>query len=446
MQLNTRQLAIVVGGIVLAVFFVLVFLRVIPGLRSERGGPTELTVWGVYDTSEVWNPTFRTFAATHENISLTYRQIPFDDYEKELLNAFAAGRQPDILYLHHTWLPKFADKLTAAPLGDTWPTFVSYRDIFVDAAALDFTRDQKEIYGVPLYLDSLALYYNKDLLNAAGIAEPPATWERFADAVERLTLVDVNGDITRAGAAMGTARNINRSTDILGLLMLQTFGDTPMIDREGRQAQFTRSVGGGSGAFSPGVEALRFYTDFANPALTSYAWNREQHYSIDAFVEGRVAMMLNYSHHIPTIRNRAPQLSFGVARAPQPAALFDRQQAIDYANYFGLAVARSDDRRRADAAWDFLVLMMEKTQQEQYQRATDHPPARRDLVAAFRNDPDLGTFAQQSLTARSWEQPDNIAVETIFADMIESVLDGTSVREALARAEGQVTVLMRRAQ
>ena len=59
-------------------------------------------------------------------------------------------------------------------------------------------------------------------------------------------------------------------------------------------------------------------------------------------------------------------------------------------------------------------------------------------------DPDYSVFAQQALTARSWYQPNATSIETYFADMIESVIDGTSLREALQRAEGQINVLIRR--
>jgi hypothetical protein len=57
----------------------------------------------------------------------------------------------------------------------------------------------------------------------------------------------------------------------------------------------------------------------------------------------------------------------------------------------------------------------------------------------------LGVFATQALTARSWFQVDNIAIETIFADMIDNVILGRlTIRKALQEAESRVSVLMGR--
>jgi ABC-type glycerol-3-phosphate transport system substrate-binding protein len=58
-------------------------------------------------------------------------------------------------------------------------------------------------------MDSMVLYYNKDMFNAAGIVAPPTTWQEFQDDVKKLTLVDATGNIVRSGAAIGTAQNVS---------------------------------------------------------------------------------------------------------------------------------------------------------------------------------------------------------------------------------------------
>ena len=68
------------------------------------------------------------------------------------------------------------------------------------------------------------------------------------------------------------------------------------------------------------------------------------------------------------------------------------------------------------------------------------------MIEQQRNDPDLGVFAVQAISARSWYQIDSSAVETIFAEMIDNVNYGRlSVRDALEAAENKVNVLMARA-
>jgi hypothetical protein len=65
------------------------------------------------------------------------------------------------------------------------------------------------------------------------------------------------------------------------------------------------------------------------------------------------------------------------------------------------------------------------------------------LIEQQKSDPDMGVFAEQALTARSWFQVDNTAIETIFADMIDAVnLSGQTFQEAIRAAEAKVSVLM----
>src|SRR6185369_16413812 len=107
--------------------------------------------------------------------------------------------------------------------------------------------------------------------------------------------------------AIGTAKNINRSTDILALLMLQS--GTQMTSQGNTSATFSRPVNNQS----VGESALQYYTDFANPSKQLYTWNDSQHYSIDAFQEGKVAMMFNYSHTTDVLRAKSSRLNFAVA-------------------------------------------------------------------------------------------------------------------------------------
>lgn len=405
-----------------------------PGCKESPGKTVELEFWGVFDDSDVYSPLIESFNKQYPNIKIRYAKKNYLDYEKDLLEAMAAGRGPDILMLHNTWLPKYEDKISAAP--DGLITLKEFKENFVDAAAADFVRDS-DIFALPLYIDTLALYYNKDILNTAGVPEAPKTWEEFLAAVEKTTLKDERGNISRAGAAIGTARNINRSIDILSVLMLQS--GVSMVNQNKTAAVFDERVSLEGEEFFPAERALQFYTDFANPLKSVYTWNTRAHYSIDAFYEGRLAMMFNYSHHLSTIRAKSPYLNFSVASLPQIAA---REFDINYANYWGLAVSKNSQSARQ--AWQFITWLAQKENSQKYLAVVQKPAGRRDLILSQKNDPDLGIFAKQALTGRSWYQVDNSAIETILGEMIESVVLGeATIKEAVEKATAQVTVLMK---
>ncbi|MCC6934531.1 MAG: extracellular solute-binding protein [Candidatus Yanofskybacteria bacterium] len=432
---DSRKLTYVLGGaIAFMVFIAFIFiLRNVGG--QQTGGDVTLKVWGVFDDRAVFSAAFKAFETANKGVHIDYQVFPPQEYEAAVINALAAGRGPDVWMMHHTWLPKHIDKIQPMPerlTGDKEPlmTIKQFKDLFVDVAAYDLVNNGK-IYGLPLYVDTLALYYNKDMFSSAGIAQPPRTWNDFMDDVKKITQYDANRNITRLGAAMGSARNINRSTDILMMLMLQS--GVQMTNADGTQATFSRSVDGQN----VGERALMFYTDFTNPQKEVYTWNDAMDYSIDAFAEGSTAMMINYAHQVSVIRSKAPRLNWAVAAVPQASTV----DARTYANYWPLVVSLKSEH--PETAWRLVHYLAAGEGTVPYLNAANRPSARRDLIEQQKSDPDLGVFALQALTARSWLQANNQTIETIFADMIDAVnLGRQSITNALRDAETKVSVLM----
>lgn len=450
--LSKTRLIIIATVLLLVVAFIVAFVF---GIQDQPPTPpaVSLEFWNVFDDSDLWQPFIKSYTRLHRNVEIEYKKIPFEEYEDTLLEALAAGKGPDILAIHNTWLPRWQDKLFPLPRLEMesqlakvlriGPFYLpsQFSQTFVDVVSQDFRRDQ-EIYALPLYVDTLGLYYNKQMFESEGIALPPATWPELLAIVPRLRRIDDKGQITRAAAALGTARNINRSTDILGLLMMQN--GTPMSSRLASQRgdiALTDKVEIEGRRIQPGVEALRFYTNFADFSKENYyTWNPRQDYSIDSFVLGRTAMMFNYSFHIPTVRNKAPYLDFAVAPMPQ----VDLDRKVNYANYWGLGVSKLSQDLEQYYAWDFIHFMNQPENVKQYLTAKGVPTARKDLVDWQRNDPNLGVFAVQSLTADSWWQPDNRVAEKALADAIEAVnLGEAAVEDALERAQARLEVLIR---
>lgn len=394
----------------------------------------DIVVWSLFDDSSDMQSLFESFNGSFPGIKINYYKKTFANYEKELLNALATGQGPDVFLVHNTWLAKHQDKME--PMQTDWMSLRDFSDTFVDVTYNDFVDLDGKIYSLPVWCDTLALLWNKDFFNKENIARPPITWEEFSDDIQKLTIKDENGNILRSGAAIGTARNINRSTDLLALLMLQT--GTQMIDPVNGQAVFDRVISHEGQSYKSGEEALRFYTDFADPQKSVYTWNNQKDYSIDAFAEGGVAMIFNYAYNLPTIEAKASHLNFGIAEVPQPANTNTKK---NYANYWSFAVSRTSLQK--EAAWTFVWWLAQKENAQKYLEIFNRPSARRDLIEQQKGDSILGVFASQALSAQSWRQPDSSAVEQIFAEMIEEVnLGKATVEEAVGRAASRVNLLV----
>jgi len=427
----------------------LLFLALV--LLSGCGEPAttpytvRLEVWGVFDDSEVLRDIFNDYKKLNPYVKeISYRKLSPETYKADLLDALASGNGPDIFMVRNAWQEAFDDKVVPAP--GPLVSLKEVQDAFVDVVAQDFVTPDGTVLALPLSVDSLALYYNKDLFNAAGITAPPATWEELLALVQPLTTIDLYGNITRAAASLGTGDNINRSADLLLTLMLQQ-GET--LSRDG----FSGSAGAG--------QAFGFYHQFAKLDSPYYTWSPREHYSIDAFVEGTLAMTVNYSYHYATFRQKNAKLNFAVAPLPQ----FAGKQPVNFANYWGFAVAKNKtfvpdtnsraplppdtyQEARTHESWQLIRYLtmphaggvmtlynaLSKTPQEitlgsdparQYLEKTGKPAARRDLVREQQGDVALDPFARGNLIAKSWRPGNNVeATETLLVDAINAVNRG----------------------
>ncbi|TAK04140.1 extracellular solute-binding protein [Patescibacteria group bacterium] len=421
--------------------------------------PVTLTVWRVFDTANTMRDIMDAYTKVHTNVSFKYVQLRPEEYRDELLRAFAEGKGPDIFSVHNDGMGEF--KSLMAPLPATLkipyttvtgsvkkekvtviredPTITprevrrDFLDVVAGDVVLPFQATQnapteEKVYGLPLFVDTMALYVNRDLLNAAGIAEPPVTWDEFQAAVMKLTKVGPNNEIIQSGAALGTGANVERAFDILSVLMMQN--GTQMTDSRGNPTFGSYETPAHT---NPGQDAVRFYTDFANPTKEVYGWNAQQPNSFDAFVAGKTAFFFGYAYHLPRIRARAPKMNVEVSPMPQ----IKDSRAVNMANYWIETVSKAS--KNQNFAWDFVQFAASAEQVPSYLKAAARPTARRALIQSQVNDEDLAVFVGQLLTAKDWYRgADAATAEAAFEKLIDDVLAGMDVEDAIKSAQNRV--------
>jgi len=419
--------------------------------------PITLTFWSVYDGPDAFKDIIDAYKNIHPNITINFRELRYEEYEQELLNALAEDRGPDIFSIHNTWVKKYQSKITPMPATITMAYPVTkgtikketieelqtnksialkeikdnfldtvYDDAVIKVLNTNTNTPEEKVYGLPLSVDTLAMYYNKDLLNNAGIAQPPAYWNtEFQQDVKKLTRQNTKGEIIQSGVALGGSTNIERYFDILSVLMMQN--GAQMID-DRNNVNFNKVPENfQQQRYIPGLEALRFYADFANPAKEVYSWNKTLDNSLNLFAQGKLALFFGYAYHLPQILNQAPKLNFGIAKLPQ---IEGNPQNVSYANYW-LETVSAKSAHSAEA-WDFIQFATKAEQAKSYLDKTKRPTALRSLVNGQLDDMNIGTFADQVLTAKSWYRGmDSAAAEQIFAEMIDNAVNGSDTLDNL---------------
>lgn len=408
---------------------------------QEAMQPITLTYWRVFDDSDAFQEIIDKYKVIHPNITINYRKLRYEEYESELLNALAEDRGPDMLSIHNTWLRKYQNKLAPMPASITmaYPieqgsikkevvpvlktakslSLSDLKNLFIDTVYNDVVLDDNQIYGLPLSVDTLVLYYNRDLLNNAGITQAPQYWNKeFQQNVKKMTKQDPVQGIIQSGIALGGSNNINRFSDVLSVLMMQN-GATMM---DGKQVMFNAIPPAGQDKkYNPGLEALRFYIDFSNPGKEVYSWNESLPNSLEMFTSGKLAMMFGYSYDLATIKAQAPKLNFSISKLPQ---IEGSPVEVNFANYWVESVSKKS--KYQNESWDFIQFAAKEEQAKTYLAKTKKPTALRSLVNTQKEDDELGVFASQLLTAKSWYRgKDAVAAEAALGEMINSARQNT---------------------
>jgi multiple sugar transport system substrate-binding protein len=424
------------GGIAAIVLLILVSVILVgnPGQKQNQD-QVELVWWKTFQDQSDIAPLIEEYQKIRPNVTIKYSKKNIVDYEQELVNAIASGNSPDIFTIHNDWLAKHQDKMAPMPSG--LMTERQYRETFVDVASFDFVKNG-QIYAIPLAVDVLAMYYNKDILASAGIFTPPTTWPEVVSAVQRMTQLDGSGNFTRSGVAMGTSGNVNRAADLLMLLMLQN--GTQFYNSTNTSATFNQQTRIDNQSINPGALAAEFYTQFANPSKRAYTWNNRADNSVDAFAQGKLGMMFSYSYMIPTIKDKAPNLNWGVAPVPQ---VDNSGLKVNFANYWGEAVSKTSTKQQY--AWEFLNFVAQREVLSRYYEKVKAPAARKDMLSLQSSDVELGVFADNAGTAKSVYKPDAGQFESIILKIIDDiVLRGVLPEKAVSDAVSQVNVLLQR--
>jgi len=406
--------------IVTGVFITLTLIGV--GVFAAFGGLVgnasvgKVAIWGTVDqqTMDAYLQAMRNTDKSFQDV--IYTQVSASNYDQSLINAIAAGRAPDLFMLTQEDLGVFGDKVSLIPYSAVSQS--TYTNSYLDEASV-FQVGQG-VLALPMMIDPLVMYYNRDLLSTAGVASAPQTWSDFLVLAPKITALDSSQNVARSAVALGTWDNIAHAKSILSALFMQA-GD-PIIARtsQGALAPVFGQTPQGA-AVNPAASALQFYTEFANPSKTSYSWNRSLPNSAQAFVGGDLAVYFGYASEMGAIAAANPNLHFGVALLPQ---LSGSSAHLTFGLITGVAVPHG-----AANPQGALTIAQKMTSQLGIQGVVatfGGASVRRDVGIDTTSSAAAAVFQQSALISRGWFDPSPSATDSIFRTMVPSVTTGAA--------------------
>lgn len=151
------------------------------GCSSQKGseGRVELT-FQIWDTAQRagMEALAQAYMEKHPEISVVVQVTSWDEYWTKLETQAEANQLPDVFWMHTNEILKYADYGMLADLSDLYADVSpNYYEEHFSEISLDNARGSDgRIYGVPKDKDSVALVYNKEIFDQAGVAYPDETW------------------------------------------------------------------------------------------------------------------------------------------------------------------------------------------------------------------------------------------------------------------------------
>ncbi len=426
--MKTSFQTILLGAFIVAfVFAVLVFSGIIKigssSSTAEISG--QVTIWGTYP--RVFVQEYLDIAtAKNTEIDIFYEEKPADSFRTDLIEALANGQAPDIVISDSEHIFSFKDKLYTIPFA-TYNERL-YRDTFIDGASIFLSKEG--VVAIPLTVDPLVVYYNKNLLAGQNYVVPPTTWAGLVQSLPRFVKRDARGIVTQTAIGLGETDNIDHFKDILSALFLQTGNPIVVLNPTTGAYEQRISTSAVDQEELVTAKALDFYTSFSNQANSTFSWTRTLPSSLDTFLSGKSAFYIGPASELFTIQARNPNLSFDVTTLFQPD---DAIRPTTYGVFSGVAIVKST--KNFNAAYSILGTMTSKEFVQYLSSSVSIPSARRDLLLEQQKNPYVQSYFKASLSAFAWPDLDSRSSEIIFRDMIRAVNSGRSnstqaIREA----------------
>ena len=346
----------------------------------------------------------------YENV--TYRQLSPDSFDETFVTALADQSGPDLLLLSHESLVEHRGRLQ--PFSYEAFPLRTFRDTYVEGAEIFALGDG--VYGLPLMVDPLVIYWNRDIFSSNGFLAAPKTWEELVSGiVPTLAIKDYNRNVNRAAVAMGEYNNVKNAFSIISLLLIQGGSNLVVEESQSRYSvQLNRQIGGGNSGPFDGAAA--FYSNFSNINNSLYTWNRSLREDKDMFLSEDLAVYFGLASEGRDIEAKNPNLSFDVAEVPQGATATTKRT---YGVFYAFSIPKAAKNKTAS-----LTVMQRLADSANAKKMADGygmAPVHRSTVVVGSSDV-FGRIAYSSaFFSRGWLNPDKENVGKILDTMLDDI-------------------------
>jgi multiple sugar transport system substrate-binding protein len=396
------------------------------GATGSAGSATiTLNYWQYVYQSKVnaMDQLIQQFEAQNPGIHVQQTTFPYDQYNNKVAAAALAGNGPDIVNLYFGWLPKYVDAGYLQPLPAPFDAaYIQSHFIPMVAQGVGF---EGQYWALPMAVRTYAVFYNKDLFQAAGITTPPTTWQEFEQDAIRLTKRDAKGQYLQEGFSW---EDQDQGHTLFKFALVPDWGGQAYSDNNHKVAYDSPQ----------GVQAFTWFVGLnTKDHVGDPSFDTDQD---TAFYHGKSAMLVSGSFFVGTLRANAPNLNWGVFPLPG-----NDGRAVNVGTMWVNAITKGVSGAKLQAAVKFLQFLTSDEAERAWLKGVGEIPANADLADApdLRADPVYGPFVAGLKNAQAPFLVDESAQRQIMLDAFDAVrLKGTDPAAALRDAAAKEQQLL----
>ncbi len=297
--------------------------------------------------TDYFNQLISSFEAKNPGIKVRWVDVPWSAMESKILTAVAGKTAPDVVNLN----PDFASQLAARNAWLDLDTKVSPQ---VRASYLPNIWKSNSLngksFGIPWYITTEITIYNQDLLKAAGISQPPATYSQLAEAAKKIK--EKTGKY-----AFFVTFVPEDSAEVLNSLVQM---GVPLLDNQGKAAFNTPQ----------GKAAFQFWVDlYKNGLLPRDVLTQGHRRGIELYQAGEIALLRSGPQFLKTIAKNAPNIAQVSAIAPQITGETGKK------NVAVMNLVIPADTKQPDAALNFALFVTNDENQLAFAKSANVLPS-----------------------------------------------------------------------
>ena len=365
------------------------------------------------------------FTQAHPNIKLNWAPIT-GDYAVKMRANVASGTVPDVFYLSPAMSSEFITNGKALNLSPYMAKDNVPASDYYPALLSPFSCKNGQVFGLPKDWNSLGVFYNKTMFQAAGLQFPGAnwTWDDMLTDAKKLTH-DTNNP---AKVVYG----ITLPADASRWAAFLFAAGGSVLNRDGTQAAFDNQAG---------IDSLKFYASFQKQHAGALPTQVGAGWAGDAFGKQKAAMALEGGWLIPYMTSTFPNVQYDIAPVPVDSATGKRADLI-YTN----AWSAYSGTKHPEAAWELIRYMTGKDVQESQLNAGFALPTLKSLANApyFTQHPGFKVlFDAANYSYADYYGPKDTIIHDRLQKAIEKVLLGkadeqTALKDAAAQVNNEL--------